>query len=308
VFSIIVPTFNRSAVSSLAVKSLLAQEANFAYEVIVVDNNSTDDTRERIQRLCEHAPEKLRYLFEKKQGVSVARNAGITAARGDIIAFIDDDAIAQPGWLNALAETYHMHPDAWCVGGKIILELPEELPLWFGCGSEILMSHLGRLDLGDATVERRYPNDVFGGNFSVRRDVLGRVGLFDITLGPVDRYRIESEETELCWRIQQAGGAVYYCGRAIVTHLVPAARMTKRYFRSRARWSGRTWALLDRKDVLHVRPGDLLRAALRIARNWIRSWISPGWVDRCKVFEEELAFWRCLGYLQQAALTRFGPL
>jgi glycosyltransferase involved in cell wall biosynthesis len=289
----------------LAVKSLLAQEANVAYEVIVVDNNSTDDTRERIQRLCEQAPEKLRYLFEKTQGASVARNAAIMAARGDIIAFIDDDALAQPGWLNALAETYDMYPDAWSVGGKIVLALPEELPPWFDRGS-FLMSHLGRFDRGDATVEFRYPDGPFGGNFSVRRDVLDRVGIFDTTLGPAGRLRIESEETELCWRIQQAGGAIYYSGRAIVTHLVPAERLTKRYFRSRAYWGGRTWAIVDRKEILHVSPRDLLPAALRVAKNYIVSRISPSRLDRCETFEVELRFWQCLGYLQQTALTRFG--
>ena len=303
-FSVIVPTFNRAAGLTLAVKSLLAQDSKLPYEVLVVDNNSTDDTRERIQRLREHAPGKLRYLFEEKPGVSLARNTGIRAARGDILAFMDDDAIAQPGWLNALAEAYQMRPDAWCVGGKIVLDLPEDLPMWFDLGSTGLLSYLGRLDLGDATIERHYPNFLYGGNLSVRRDVLDRVGLFNPALGPAGRYRIESEETELCWRIQEAGGRVYYCGRAVVTHLVPEARLTKRYFRRRAHWSGRTWALLDRKDIFHVRSRNLLQGTLPVIRNCLQSWVCAGRIDRCRVFEQELMFWRSLGYVQQAAFTR----
>lgn len=304
-FSIIVPTFNRASVCSLAVESLLAQDANFPYEVIVVDNNSTDATKERIEALCKRAPERLRYVFEKKQGVSAARNTGIAAARGDIIAFVDDDVIAHPGWLIALAETYRTHPDAWCVGGKIVLKLPEALPAWFDHRSRILTSHLGRLDLGDATIERRYPNEVFGGNFSVRRDVLDRVGCFDTTLGPAGRWRIESEETDLCWRVQQAGGPVYYCGRAVVAHVVPDARMTKRYFRERAWWGGRTWALLRRKQVVEANSEQLVRLAMRVIRNLIKSWLSPSTVDRLAIFEDELRFWHCLGYLSQAFLMRF---
>ena len=305
-FSVIIPTFNRAATCAVAVKSVLAQRANMAYEVIVVDNNSADDTRERIQRLCAQAPDKLRYLCEVMPGASAARNAGVAAARGDIVAFMDDDAVADPEWLNALAETYHTHPDAWCVGGKIVLALPEPLPRWFERASSVLMSHLGHLDLGDGVLALPYPHDVFGGNFSVRRDVLDRVGLFDAAFGPADRSRIEAEESELCWRIQAAGGAVYYCGYAIVTHLIPTDRVTKRYMRGRAVWSGRTWVLLDRPDIVMVRPRDLVWAALRVVRNWIRLRISPGRADRRKVVDQELRFWQCVGYMQQRALARLG--
>lgn len=301
-FSVIVPTFNQAARSTLAVQSLLAQESKQPYEVLVVDNNSTDDTQDRIQRLREHAPRTLRYLFEKHQGASLARNAGIRAARGDILAFIDDDAVAQPGWLDALAETYQMRPDAWCVGGKIVLDLPEDLPVWFDVGSPDLLSYLGRLDLGTATIERHYPNYLHGANFSVRRDALDRVGLFDPALGPAGRSRFESEEIELCWRMQEAGGRVYYCGGAVVTHSVPDARLSKRYFRRRAHWSGRTWALLDRKDIFHTRARHLLRQTLRLTRNCLQSWVGAGWIDRYRGFEQELMFWRSLGYVQQAAL------
>jgi glucosyl-dolichyl phosphate glucuronosyltransferase len=290
----------------LAVQSVLAQHTDGPYEVIVVDNNSTDGTRERIQQVCRQSPKELRYLFERRQGASAARNTGIAAARGNIVAFIDDDVVVQRGWLSALAEAYRAHPDAWCVGGKIVLAFPEVLPRWFDRRSELLSSHLGRLDLGDATIERPYPDDVFGGNFSVRRDILDRVGLFDIALGPVGTWRIEAEESDLCWRIQKSGGAVYYCGAAVVAHAVPNERLTKKYFRSRAYWGGKTWALVERKDIFGLYSGDLPRAAARIVRNMLRSSISPRRADRCADFEDELRFWRSLGYRHQALLARLG--
>jgi glucosyl-dolichyl phosphate glucuronosyltransferase len=307
-FSIIVPTFNRASLCVSAVQSVLVQDANVSYEVIVVDNNSTDETRERIQALCRQAPEKVRYVFERRQGASAARNAGIAAARGDIIACIDDDVVVQPGWLCALTDVYRTHPDAWCVGGRIVLALPEVLPRWFHRRSHVMTSYLGRLDLGDATIERRYPNEIFGGNFTVRREALDLVGFFDTALGPVAGRRIQSEETDLCWRIQQAGRAVYYCGAAVVAHVVPAARLTKQYFRTRAYWGGKTWLLVDRKDIFEVRLMDLVRAARRVVRNTIWSWVFPRRFDPWKAFEDELRFWQGAGYHHQALLTRLGVL
>ncbi len=104
VYSIVVPTFNRASALTRNVRSLLTQETASPYEIIVVDNNSTDGTREKMRALAARAPEKLRYMTEHAQGVSAARNAGVLAARGGVIAFIDDDAVAHPGWLNALAQ------------------------------------------------------------------------------------------------------------------------------------------------------------------------------------------------------------
>lgn len=307
VFSIVVPTFNRAHVSSLAMESLLAQDTSVPYEIIVVDNNSTDDTRVRIQALLEKAAGRLRYILEQQRGCSAVRNAGVAAARGNIIAFVDDDAVADPGWLEALAKTYRSHPDAWCVGGKILLKLPDALPRWFDPHSVTLMGYLSGLDLGDATVERRYPNDVWGANFSVRRSALERVGLFDTTLGLAGSRLTLGEETELCWRIQEARGAVYYCGEAVVTHVVPETRLTKRYFRTRAYWFGRTARLLDRKDVLVVHPQQLGRAAVSGIVNWIRSSRFAGAARARKAFEAELGSWLSVGFVYQQfvmAVTR----
>ncbi len=305
-FSIIVPTFNRASLCVSAVQSVLAQDTSVSYEIIVVDNNSTDDTRERIPALCRQAPDRLRYVFEPRQGASAARNAGIAVARGEIIAFIDDDVVVPPGWLRALAEAYGAHPDAWCVGGRIVLALPQVLPRWFSRRSRSLTTPLGQLDLGDATIERRYPDQVFGGNFTVRRDVLDRVGAFDTALGPAANHRIESEESELCWRIQEAGGIVYYCGAAVVTHVVPDGRLTKRYFRRRMYWGGRTWAVLDRKDIFWIRRRDLVKTARRMVSNAIRSWLSPRRFDHCAAFEDEVLFWLAVGYHHQVLLKRLG--
>ena len=306
-FSIIIPTFNRAPAIAIAVESVLAQDARVQSEVIVVDNGSTDDTRARIQRVAQRTAGRVRYLFESGPGVARARNAGAAAARGSIIGFIDDDAIARPGWLEALAETYRTYPDAWCVGGKILLQLPAALPPWFDPQSETMRAYLSGLDLGDGTLKRSYPNDVWGANFSVRRDAVARVGLFDPALGPHPGRPMLAEETEVCWRIQAAGGSVYYCGAAVVSHVIPEARLTKRSLRSRAYWTGRTWGLLDRKDVVAFSPRLLPRLAASGITNWIASSRCVGTAQRQQAFERELRAWFGMGFLHQRfvmAMTR----
>ena len=99
-FSVVVPTFNRDPLLVPTLDDLLAQRADVAHEVIVVDNNSTDGTSARVHSYAARTGGHVRYVFEGRQGLSVARNAGIGAARGEIIAFLDDDVRVHPGWLH----------------------------------------------------------------------------------------------------------------------------------------------------------------------------------------------------------------
>ncbi len=306
-FSIVVATLNRGQVVPLTVESLLAQTPSVPYEIIVVDNNSTDDTAARMRAFVDRAAGRVRYLHEREPGVSAARNAGAAAARGAVIAFVDDDVVAHPGWLEALAHAYHSHPEAWCVGGKILLRLPNVLPRWFDPRASLFSDYLSGFDLGDAIVQRHYPDDVWGANFSVRRSTLERVGSFDTRLGRIGPRGFLSEELELCWRIQAAGGVVYYCGGAVVTHVVPEARLTKRYFRGRAYWVGRTWGLLDRKEMLRVRPQELPRVVASGVLNWMRSSRFAGPAQCRTAFQAELRSWLGAGFMHQRlvmAVTR----
>ncbi|HYM69661.1 MAG TPA: glycosyltransferase family A protein [bacterium] len=304
--SVVVPVFNRAASSMTTVQSVLAQETAFPYEVIVVDSNSTDDTSARMQSLAASVPGRMRYVRKPEEGASAARNAGIALARGEIIAVVDDDVRTHAGWLQALVETYRLHPDAWCVGGRILAQLPETRPSWFSLRPKALMTYVSALDRGDATVRLTFPGDVWAANFSVRRDVLTRVGLFDTALGPAGARRTVGEESELCWRIQQAGGTVYYCGQAVVSHVIPDARMTKRSFRDRAYWQGRTIALLHAKYSFEAPEHRLAHTAAVFAKSWAKSLVRPGAVDRDTLFADELALRFCVGYSHQAMLVRAG--
>jgi glycosyltransferase involved in cell wall biosynthesis len=297
-YSVVVPTFNRAPTLGMTLESLLGQETTVSYEVVVVDNNSSDGTRAVVEALQDRPAGTLRYVVEREQGSSAARNAGIEAARGDIIVFVDDDVIAQPDWLQVLADTYRAYPDAWAVGGKVTLRLPADGPPWFDLESGILAAYLSRQDFGDGTVKIEYPHPLISANLSVSRAALSSAGAFDTTLGRFGDELLCGEDTELCTRIQHAGGTVYYSGRAVVTHVIPRSRMTKRFFRSRAYWEGRTVALLADRDDSRS-PGRRLRTdGPVIAKDWLIALVRYGMGDSRRAFEHELAARKQLGRLQ----------
>jgi glycosyltransferase involved in cell wall biosynthesis len=304
----VVPSFNRAESLSGTIESLLAQDPSLPYEIIVVDNNSSDATRSVVETFGEKARGRLRYVFEGDQGLSVARNAGIAAAKGEIVAFVDDDAVASPNWLENLAATYRTHPDAWCVGGKIVLNPSVTLPSWFGPASKLLLGFLSHLDLGDDTIRLEYPCEVWGANFSVRREALSRVGFFDAGLGWSGKDRhLAGDESELCLRIHRAGGAIYYCGQAKVTHVIEPARLRKPYFRRRAYWQGRTRAILLPQDPRRPLWRKLASLGITTMRKCGGVLYHYSFGDACGGFERELAVLSLLGNLEQTFLMAWTP-
>src|ERR1044071_1939172 len=118
--TVIISTYNRSEMLAGAIESALEQESQgVSYEVIVVDNNSTDKTREVVEGYIERGHENLRYVFEAKQGVSYARNTGIAKARAEIIAFADDDVRVAKDWVAKIKAEFDAHPEIDFLGGKI---------------------------------------------------------------------------------------------------------------------------------------------------------------------------------------------
>ena len=161
--SVVICTYNRADCLADAVRSVVAQEAPFPFEVMVVDNNSTDGTRGLVGELQQEFPN-LRYVFEGEQGLSRARNRGLQESDAEIVAFIDDDALAYSGWLAALVAGFSDQTIA-VVGGKIEVFYPVERPTWVTDRMEVL---LGRFDRGDVSLD---VSDVFGGNFALKRKV-----------------------------------------------------------------------------------------------------------------------------------------
>src|SRR5690349_13182463 len=128
--SVVVGTYNRSKLLAAALDSLLDQSGAPPHEIIIVDNNSNDSTRELVQSRIAEGPSNLRYLFEPKQGTSHARNTGILNARGSIIAFTDDDVRVASDWVANLKREFDAHPEAEFLGGRILPRWKTAPPDW----------------------------------------------------------------------------------------------------------------------------------------------------------------------------------
>ena len=236
-FTVIVCTFNRCQNLASCLAALAGQEGveGIDWEVLVVDNNSSDDTAKTVERLSRELPLKLRYAREAQQGLNYARNRGVTSSQGTHFTFVDDDIRVSPQWLAALHQAF-TQTDADAVGGRIHLDPSIKLPPWIVPGSEIA-GFLGYQDFGDAPFRMdgrsKYP---FGGNMSFHRRVVQRIGLFDPKLGRKGEGRKRGElfkgaETDYFHRLADAGGArIFYEPRAIVYHRVQPHQLQQRYF------------------------------------------------------------------------------
>jgi len=224
--SVVVCTYNNHVSLVNTLESLHKQNlTQDQYEVLVVDNNSSDDTKAVVNSFP-HA----KYVFEEKQGLAHARNTGITAASGRITAFIDDDAEADENWLSKLLEAFDKNENAWAVGGKVLPVWDAEKPDWL---TETYYRSLSLLDWGEDTYPLTWPERIIGTNCAFRKAVFEEIGLFQTDLGRVGSVLLGNEDTEIQERIHAAGKQILYVPDAIVHHHVPAERMTQAYMQKR---------------------------------------------------------------------------
>lgn len=237
--SVLVCTHNRADVLPFALASLEAQTLSAdQFEVLVLDNASTDATADIVRAHAAKTRLELRYVHEPRLGLCVARNRGVAEAKAPLIAFLDDDAKAEPGWLEALVRA-HGDTGAAAVGGKIVPDWRSERPEWF---SDVLMRYLIVLDLGP---ERRPVTKIpffYGTNMAFDRNVFGRLGTFREDLDRVGQILAGGGDTEMCLRVHRAGLALIYEPGAVVHHQIPASRLTRAFFRTRFYYSGRARA------------------------------------------------------------------
>ncbi len=305
--SVVISTFNRCRSLPIALNALAAQPAHPPFEIIIVDNNSTDRTPEVVEQWRATCPHPVRYIMEPRQGLPHARNAGIAAARGAIVAFTDDDVFVARDWVAAIVRTFELHPAVDVVGGKVLPRwAPGDPPAWF---SKRLLAPLALQDKGDAPLPVHAGNAspcLIGANFAFRRAVFDRVGPFD------PRY-VRAQDREIQLRLWRAGGQGLYTP-AIVTWVdVPRERMTKQYFRMWHRRSGRYASrmrlldVIDRNGALvtpgsprpiHLfgSPGYLYRQLAGHARRSATAWLTgrepAGFYDECR-------FWFLSSYVRE---------
>jgi glycosyltransferase involved in cell wall biosynthesis len=234
--TVVMSTYNRCEILPAAIESVLSQAASeVSYEFVVVDNNSTDSTRQIVESFISQGHHRLRYLFEPRQGLSHARNAGIATAEGEIVVFIDDDVRARSDWLRNIKRAFVLYADVECVGGKILPNWKTDPPKWLNS------DHWGPLalqDHGDAPlcVNEKTPLCLAGANFSFRR------GVFRDALFSPDFRR--AQDMEFLVRFWRAGGQAMYVPDVVVVADVQDERLTKRYHRQWHATNGRFNSLM----------------------------------------------------------------
>jgi glucosyl-dolichyl phosphate glucuronosyltransferase len=227
--TVIVCTYNRcesltGALDSVAV-STMPESAE--WEVLVVDNNSSDQTRAVVEGFCRRYPGHFRYLFEPRPGKSYALNAGIREAAGDILAFMDDDVTVEPMWLQNL--TANLHDGTWTgAGGRIVPQWDSSPPPWLPVQDRYGLAPLAMFDLGLEPGPLAEPP--FGTNMAFHKRAFEEFGGFRVDLGPRPGSLIRNEDTEFGSRLLRAGVRLRYEPSAVVHHPVPPNRIQKKYF------------------------------------------------------------------------------
>jgi GT2 family glycosyltransferase len=308
VLAILVPTYNRAALLRRALSSLSAQvDAASDSQLIVIDNNSTDETR----AVCGEFPH-VRYLFEQAQGLSHARNAGIAELRDrqgmEIVVFVDDDVEVAPGWLDAVRRAFEARPDIDAVGGRVLPQNSSEFPAW------LTPSHWAPLALQDHGNQPRVfcadePRGLIGANLAVRTAMFDRVGVFSPHVQRVKDDIGSTEDHEFLVRMYAAGGKALYVPDALVTTRVPPERMTREYHRRWHRGHGRFHAVMEGAELqqaprrLFGVPAHLIRSAVTDTGAWLRGIVSR---DASSTFAAETRLWFFSGFLKErcACLAR----
>jgi glycosyltransferase involved in cell wall biosynthesis len=296
-----IQTYNRSSTLAQTLESLrdLRCPETTEYEILVVDNNSNDDTPQVIQEYRDLLAPRLRSVLERRQGLSHARNRALQEARGQIVSFLDDDVVVDRDWLSAVAAAFEEY-SATVVGGRSYLIFRSRRPTWLPPHYE---SFLSRLDYGDQVIVGT-DNDLYGLNFSVRKDAVVRVGGFDPSLGRCGPVSLRSgEESDLLRKIRASGGVAVYEPRAVVGHIVLPERLTMKWFLRRAFAAGVDAEIIHRADGHRARAPSPFVHLLRCCGSVVRSLVR-GEILASVLFGKTLAVTAALGSLY-VSLLRF---
>ena len=242
----IVCTYDRADILSGCLWSLLNQTlANDVYEVLVVDNNSPDNTREVVEHFSKNAAN-VRYVFEQKQGLSHARNRGYREARADYVCYIDDDGRAEKHYLERLLARFEQlkdNPHLLSIGGPIKSIYQCSVPSWL---QDVGKDRLSWGEQARYLTEKECHIGFFGSNMAFRKTFLVRSGGFSAKFGMNGSKIAVGEETELYRRMTGASGAesaLFYDPQLICFHLEPSWRASLGYRLRRSFAGGRRNAI-----------------------------------------------------------------
>lgn len=232
--SVIICTYNRDKYIYNVLKSIAENDfPKDRYEIVLVNNNCTDQTESECSRfLQDFSDVDLKIFKEAHQGLSYARNRGISEAEGDVLVYVDDDAVVNSGYLKTYADFFDTHPEVDAAGGRIVPRYETSEPDWFSKYTRQLIT--AQLDFGKK--ECRFPKGKFpgGGNAAYRKTVFDRVGFFNVELGRKGTGLIGAEEKDLFDKMTDQGIQFFYLPDAVLYHIIPDSKLTKDYFE---RWT-----------------------------------------------------------------------
>jgi glycosyltransferase involved in cell wall biosynthesis len=241
-FSVVICTYRRAAFLERALESVFAQDyPRDRFEIIVVDNDSPDETAAVVRAAAQRSPVPLSYHVEKQNGLSHARNLGVSVAGFEYVAFLDDDATACTGWLAAFNEVINEH-HALVVGGRVEHAYPDgfQPPAWFAFPYLRGFFGINYRDRGkhDRVFRIRSPHYIGGGNSAYARRLFDHFGGYDSQLGRDARTLLAAEETYLNRLIERFDLPIWYTDDAVIHHAVSPSRVTRRHLLRKAFWSG----------------------------------------------------------------------
>jgi len=237
-YSIIIPTYNRAEILQRCLQCVCELDSpDEDWEVLVLNNNSTDSTEEIVNSYRERLSN-LRYFQAIDPGLHVGRNLGCDKAKGKVLCYIDDDSFVSKGWLKGVEKAFQ-DSEVVLVGGPCLPQYEIEPPAWLNNMWNITEEGrtLGSLSLIDVGDEQRWitPYNVYGCNFSIRKDILAEIGGFHPDGMPKELIRFRGDgETFVSRRLIESGYKAVYSPGAKIHHLVPASRMTINYFHHRS--------------------------------------------------------------------------
>lgn len=228
--SIIICTYNREKYIGTLLESIAKNDyPKNDYEILLVDNNCTDNTRSVCSTFAQqHADINFRYIVEPEQGLSAARNKGIKESRGNIIIYVDDDALVDTNYISSFAEHFTNNPNTMAAGGPIEPLYETEEPKWMSPYTKALLT--AWMNYGNAI--RNYPKGRYpgGGNAAYRKIVFDKVGLFNTELGRKGTALLASEEKDIFDKMHALGMQVKYLPTPVLHHIIPQTKLEKPYF------------------------------------------------------------------------------
>lgn len=268
--SVLIATYNRAEILRQTLESMAGLERDgLSVEFVVVDNNSSDDTKEVIESFIDRLP--IRYLFEPRPGKNCALNKALNEVPlGKLVAFTDDDVESKKDWLKTIITVTNRWPDYSVFGGKIYAIWPNGKPPIWAQSRSIQALGFAIHDYEDSECPYKSGQYPFGPNFWVRREVFEAGHAYDESVGPRPQNRIMGSETSFLKRLTDQGYGIVYSPDAIMGHHIQPSQMSRSNILKRAyRW-GRAiarmqplcrLALLDKHPVLWrlVRKGAIVR-------------------------------------------------